>query len=206
MQRIVDPIAVISCAGDIYTYLETLVNEKNTLAKDIENIKTVYSGVDSETIINKYLERVDKLNLIMENYNIVGNYLKEIGTAYYNNLVDSKKNLLKALGESASNTSPINSKIESSTIANEKVTNNTNTTSTSSNSTPKYTIGYVKTNGGKLNVRSDASTKSKVLGTLKNKAEIHIVEKGSKWTKIVTTDKKGNTIYGYVSSSYITTK
>ncbi|MBQ8891911.1 MAG: SH3 domain-containing protein [Bacilli bacterium] len=204
MQRIVDPVAIISCTSDIYNYLEELTTAKNNLKNDIESISSVYKGTDSQTIINKYLERAMKIETIISNYTTIGTYLKKVGVAYNTNLTESKKNIAAALGKSSS--------VGSTATTSQAVVEGSSTSSGSGSSSSSgesssdmssYQKAVVKTSGGKLVVRKSASSSSKALGKLKNNTQIYVVKKGKTWTKIVGIDKNGNKTYGYVATKYI---
>ncbi|WP_368633999.1 SH3 domain-containing protein [Kurthia gibsonii] len=63
-------------------------------------------------------------------------------------------------------------------------------------------IKYVSiTNGSNLNVRKSASTKATTLGKLQNNTKVTVISTKNGWSKIKY--KKG---YGYVASSYLTSK
>lgn len=60
----------------------------------------------------------------------------------------------------------------------------------------KYVI--VKTNGGNLNIRQQASASSKILGKISNGTKVVLLSSGSSFSKI-----KHNNITGFVSNSFI---
>ena len=63
-------------------------------------------------------------------------------------------------------------------------------------------LGYVKTNGGKLRVRSGPSTSFKVIDKLANGEVVDVLEQGDKWTKVVFL-VEGERTEGYVSNNYL---
>ncbi len=63
---------------------------------------------------------------------------------------------------------------------------------------PKYKVGQVKTNGGRLNLRKSKSTSSKSLALIPNKTKLDVVEKSGSWYKCIYNGKTG-----YCYASYI---
>ena len=71
-------------------------------------------------------------------------------------------------------------------------------TSTSSVEAASTKTAYVEVNSGVLNVRSSASTKSKIVGTLKNKTKVTVYSVTNGWAKIKFKNKNS-----YVSNQYL---
>lgn len=67
----------------------------------------------------------------------------------------------------------------------------------------EFSIGYVTIDSGVLNVRSDPSYDSNIIGTLENNSKVEIYEYENGWYFIYYCDYDTN-LYGYVSSDYIT--
>ena len=75
-------------------------------------------------------------------------------------------------------------------------TNDVKVTNTMSNNS---TIGIVKTSGSNLNVRSSASTSSKIITKLKNNSYVTIISTSGNYHKVEYKDNQ----YGYVHKSYV---
>ena len=71
-------------------------------------------------------------------------------------------------------------------------------TSTSSVEAASTKTAYVEVNSGVLNVRSSASTKSKIVGALKNKTKVTVYSVTNGWAKIKFKNKNS-----YVSNQYL---
>ena len=205
MQRIVDSNAIISVSKTIYEYLEQLTTQKNTLKTDIDSISSVYSGEDSTTIVNKYLERISKIDSIITDYTTIGNFLKKIGEAYLTNLNDSKNKIAQLIGETVTTTGPTGSEGSTPTGGDTGTGGETGSQSEADKKLASYKKGVIKVGKGKK--ITVYNSKGKAFKTkLEHGAEVYVVEKGKKWTKLATKDKNGNIVYGYVKTKYISMK
>ena len=202
MQRIVDSNAIISVSKKITEYLELLNDAKNTLKTDIDSISSVYQGKDSTMIINKYLERIDKIDGVITDYTTIATFLKKVGEAYLTNLNETKAKMSQLIGEDVPSSSPDDG-ASGSGSSETPSSEGTQGSSSGQGDLSQYKRATVKTGGGKLYVRKSPSSKGKKIGKLKNGAEIAVVKKGKTWTKIATKDKNGNIVYGYVATKYI---
>ena len=93
MKRIVDPVAILSVSDYIKIKVDELLDAKKKLLDDIGTIKNYYKGVDAEIIINKYIERLQIIDALVINYNIIKKYLSNISYEYSGNLERAKKEL-----------------------------------------------------------------------------------------------------------------
>ena len=67
----------------------------------------------------------------------------------------------------------------------------------------EFSIGYVSIDSGVLNVRSEPSSNSSIVGTLENNTKVEIYDYKNGWYLIYYYDYDTN-LYGYASSDYIT--
>lgn len=205
MQRIVDPNAIISVSTTINSFLEQLTSNKNTLKNDINSISSVYSGKDSKKIVNKYLERITKIDQSIKSYTEIGNFLKKIGEAYLTNLNDAKNKIAQLTGQTVPTSGTPTSE---STVPSSESTGTSSETSSPSAADielASYKKGVVKIkNGKKVKVYNSKGKPYKT--TLKNGAKVYVVAQKGKWTKLATKDKNGNIVYGFVESKYISIK
>ena len=117
MRKIVDTIAINDVANYTKSKLEELEEAKNILRDDINSIKTYYKGKDADIIINKYLERIKVIDVIINNYSNVEDYFTRISQAYSNCLEKAKTSM-----------DSINSNFITSNTVNDNISNLENTT------------------------------------------------------------------------------
>ena len=105
MKRRIDTVAISSVGDYLRTQLDEYKSLKQKILADIENIKNVYKGADAELIINKYKERINKLDSIMLNYENYAIYTQKISGKYQENLNKAKKDINSSLENLDSNNS-----------------------------------------------------------------------------------------------------
>lgn len=115
MKKIISPNSIFATANYIKNKLEELKSAKNILIEDINSIKNIYQGKDADLIINKYLENLKVIDIIIYNYNNLREYFLEISSDYSTNL-NKTKNLMNQINNSFSN-----KKDDLNNIINEKI-------------------------------------------------------------------------------------
>ncbi|MBQ8891579.1 MAG: hypothetical protein IJ068_01795 [Bacilli bacterium] len=93
MKKIVDPVAIKDVATYTKNKLDELENAKNILRDDINNIRKFYKGADAELIIDKYLDRLKVIDVIINNYSNLKEYFSSISAAYSNCLKKAKTSM-----------------------------------------------------------------------------------------------------------------
>lgn len=93
MKRIVDPINILNVGNYIQKQTEEFKVIKNKLLSNILKISDFYQGQEANLIISKYQERINNLDVIIKNYENYASYIKNISTAYQNNINDYKSKL-----------------------------------------------------------------------------------------------------------------
>ena len=102
MKKRIDPVAIKSVSDFLNSQIDLLKNAKNKLLIDIEKINTVYKGIDASVIVEKYKERLSKIDVIILNYENFSKYMQNVSMAYSDNVNESKNELQQAIQTNSS--------------------------------------------------------------------------------------------------------
>ncbi len=98
MEKRRDPVAI----GNVGAYTEKagefLIFARDKLIKDINSILDNYKGVDAEIQVSKFIEKVTKLNSVIQNLDYYGKYMLNVASVDRENLNSTKNKFIQMAG------------------------------------------------------------------------------------------------------------